>query len=87
MDESERAPSAASRLIWAALCLGVLCSTAIWVTLQAEARVQGGPGGEAPRPGAAASGNGSDAPITDDPVIAPDPHESADNNVSFPVDI
>jgi hypothetical protein len=25
--------------------------------------------------------------VQDDPVIAPDPHESADNNVSFPVDI
>ena len=73
MDEIERTPRAATRLIWAALCLGVVCSTAVWFTLQAEARVQ-------PR-------EAPDAPITDDPVIAPDPHESADNNVSFPVDI
>jgi hypothetical protein len=25
--------------------------------------------------------------IPDDPVVAPDPHQSADNNVSFPTDI
>lgn len=25
--------------------------------------------------------------IEDDPTIAPDPQESADNNISFPVDI
>jgi hypothetical protein len=84
MDETERAPRAASRLIWAALCLGVLCSTAVWVTLQAEARVQPR---EVPASGSPSAGNGADTPITDDPVIAPDPHESADNNVSFPVDI
>jgi hypothetical protein len=84
MDEIETPPRAASRLIWAALCLGVLCSTAVWVTLQAEARVQPR---EAPASGSPATGSGTDAPITDDPVIAPDPHESADNNVSFPVDI
>jgi hypothetical protein len=84
MDEIERTPRAATRLIWAALCLGVVCSTAVWFTLQAEARVQPR---EAPASGAPSTGNGADAPITDDPVIAPDPHESADNNVSFPVDI
>ncbi len=27
------------------------------------------------------------APIPDDPVVAPDPHESADNDVTFPADI
>jgi hypothetical protein len=25
--------------------------------------------------------------IPDDPIVAPDPHQSADNNVSFPTDI
>jgi hypothetical protein len=27
------------------------------------------------------------AQIPDDPIVAPDPHQSADNNVSFPTDI
>ncbi|MFO7277013.1 MAG: hypothetical protein DIU56_008270 [Pseudomonadota bacterium] len=29
----------------------------------------------------------TDEQITDDPTVAPDPQESADNNVSFPIDI
>lgn len=38
---------------------------------------------QAPTPSAAEES----ATITDDPIIAPDSSESADSNVSFPVDI
>ena len=83
MSESEQATRATWRLIGAALCLGFICTGAILVTLRADAESPPGPRPvPAPPPAAAPSG-----PIADDPTIAPDPHESADNNVSFPVDI
>ena len=81
MSESERVARATWRLIGAAMCLGVVCTGAILVTLRADAQSPPGPR-PAPVPLAVPSG-----PIADDPTIAPDPHESADNNVSFPVDI
>jgi hypothetical protein len=80
MGETEQAARATWRLIGAAMCLGVVCTGAILVTLRADAE---SPSARPVPPPAAAP----PASIADDPTVAPDPHESADNNVSFPVDI
>jgi len=93
MSESELVARATRRLIYMALCLGALCTAAILVTLRADAQSQAHGAPQAvvappPAPPAKAEDPArTDAAITDDATIAPDPHESADNNVSFPVDI
>ena len=104
MSETELAARSTRRLIWAALCLGLLSSGAVIATLRADAQTQAhaGPGtaappaaqpaGAPPQPGGNApvvkpGARILDTPIPDDPTVAPDPHESADNNVSFPTDI
>jgi hypothetical protein len=82
------------RLMVAAVVLAVSCGTGALLTLRADAQAhaaaattaappaRGAPAVQQPSNEPSASG-----PVQDDPVIAPDPHESADNNVSFPVDI
>jgi hypothetical protein len=55
--------------------MGLLCVGAGFAALRAVAQSQ--------TPSAAEES----ATIQDDPTIAPDPKQSADNNVSFPVDI
>jgi len=95
MSESELAARTTWRLILIALCLGILCTGAILVTLRADAQTGGRgvqpaappPPPRAAQPAPAADSPRGETPIPDDPTIAPDPHESADNNVSFPVDI
>ena len=66
------------RLIGAALVLGLLCTAGVLATLQADAQ------GRAPPPASAPLDGSS---IRDDPVVAPDVRESADDNVTFPTDI
>jgi hypothetical protein len=62
--------------------VAVVCAGAAWITLHAAERAP--PAGPAapvvpPLPGAET--------IHDDPTVAPDPKQSADNNVSLPADI
>ena len=52
----------------------------------AKAPVASPPAAKPPAPGAPQVPEES-ATIRDDPTIAPDPKQSADNNVSFPTDI
>jgi len=66
------------RLIGAALILGLLCTAGVLATLRADAQ------GRAPAPASTALDGSS---IRDDPVVAPDVRESADDNVTFPTDI
>jgi hypothetical protein len=67
------------RLIGAALVLGLLCTAGVLATLQADAQ------GRTPAAPAPATLDGSS--IRDDPTVAPDVRESADDNVTFPTDI
>lgn len=60
--------------------LSLLCLGAVFVTLRATAQNADAP---APKPSVAEES----ATIQDDPTVAPDSNQSADNNVSFPVDI
>lgn len=60
--------------------LSLLCLGAAFVTLRAVAQ-------NAESPAAKPTAEEESATIKDDPTVAPDPKQSADNNVSFPVDI
>jgi hypothetical protein len=72
-----------SRALGIAALAAMVCAGTAWLTLYAAER--GPPPGTAvpagvpPLPGAET--------IHDDPTVAPDPKESADNNVSLPADI
>lgn len=65
----------ASRSTWRMICvttaLSLLSLGAVTITLQR----------------AVAQSSDSAQTIEDDPTVAPDPEESADNSVSFPIDI
>ena len=92
MGDGELNRGATWRLIGAALLLAVSCATGALLTLSADAGARGPATGAVQAAGApsvprAAVGQSASGPVQDDPVIAPDPHESADNNVSFPADI
>jgi hypothetical protein len=95
MSNDELNSRATWRLIGAAMLLALACTTGALLTLRADAQGAQGRATAAPPPPAAGTGRapqagadrGTSAPIPDDPVVAPDPHESADNNVSFPADI
>jgi hypothetical protein len=93
MGNGELNRGATWRLIGAALLLAVSCATGALLTLSADADARGAATGAVPAAGApspaprAAADQSASRPVQDDPVIAPDPHESADNNVSFPADI
>jgi len=78
MDAHEFDASGMWRLIGAALLLAVLCAGAALLALRADAQpaVMAPPATSVP----------SDE-IPDDPTIAPDPNQKADDNVSFPTDI
>jgi len=78
--EGELAARRTWRLIAAALALGIVCSSAVLITLRAQAETRPA---ASPRP----AGQPQGGEIRDDPTVAPDVHESADDNVSFPVDI
>ena len=66
------------RLIWVTALLSLLCIASVaLLTLRAAAQTTNAPPQTAEEEGV----------IPDDPVVAPDPQESADNNVTFPVDI
>jgi hypothetical protein len=64
----------AGRTIGIVLRLAFLCAGAAFMTLRAD-----GQNAPAPRDDAVT--------IEDDPTAVPDPKESADNNITFPVDI
>jgi hypothetical protein len=80
---------------WAILFLALSCTAAAFVTFRvaaqnapaaAAAAAQDTPAGRTPaRP--PPSKPEASATIPDDPTLVPDPKESADNNVTFPVDI
>jgi len=72
------------RLIWVIAASGVVLSGAAIVTLRAAE--QAGPPTTTPAHPAPSAPEES-ATIVDDPTTAPDPSQSADNNVSFPNDI
>lgn len=68
------------------LRLAFLCAGAAFMTLRAAEQKSDAPA--APTAPAAQTAPRDDAAtIEDDPTVVPDPKESADNNVSFPVDI
>jgi hypothetical protein len=69
------------RLIGAALALGLLCTGGVFAALRADAQAR------APAAPASTSGALDEPVIKDDPTIAPDVHESADDNLTFPTDI
>jgi hypothetical protein len=83
------------RSTWILALLIALCAALAGATLRAAAQsVMTGP--RTPQgvaPAAPATRPGTPAPATpagaihDDPTVAPDKRQSADNNVSFPVDI
>jgi hypothetical protein len=103
MGESDGGGRGTTRLMVAAVLLAVSCGTGALLTLRADAQaradattaappMKGAATATQPSKGAAATPQAggepsNSSPVQDDPVIAPDPHESADNNVSFPVDI
>jgi hypothetical protein len=64
------------RLIWITCFLSLLAVGFAQVTLNAAARAAD-----------QASAEKLEGAIEDDPTVAPDSEESADNNISFPVDI
>jgi hypothetical protein len=67
------------RTIGILLRLAFLCAGATFITLRAADQPTPAPAQSAPRDDAVT--------IEDDPTAVPDPKESADNNVTFPVDI
>jgi hypothetical protein len=84
------------RSIWLITLGAVILSGAALVTLRAaeQASAQPVPTNAAPPgspptppPHPAPSAPEESATIADDPTTAPDPSQSADNNVSFPTDI
>ena len=62
------------------LRLAFLCAGAAFMTLRAAEQ-------KADAPATQTTPRDETATIQDDPTVAPDPKQSADNNVSFPVDI
>lgn len=92
MSDTDTDSSEMWRLIGAALLLAVLCATAALMALRADAQPPAGqPQAATAAPAAAPTAPPAPAPpadqIPDDPTVAPDPRQKADNNVSFPVDI
>src|SRR5579872_3746028 len=83
-------PDGTWRLIAAALALGALCSAGVLTALRADAqaRAPAAPAAPAAASAPAAAAGPSDASvIQDDPTVAPDARESADDNLTFPTDI
>ena len=59
--------------LWAILFLAACCVASLFITLRATAQNTPSKAEES-------------ATIRDDPTLVPDPTESADNNITFPVD-
>jgi hypothetical protein len=75
------------RSTWILALLIALCAALAGATLRAAAQsVMSGPRAPQGVPTAAPATTPAGA-IHDDPTLAPDKRQSADNNVSFPVDI
>ena len=83
---------------WALVFLAVCCALSLVVTFRASAQSPppAAPAPAASKPSAPASSPSAasraskpeeSATIPDDPTLVPDDKESADNNVTFPVDI
>ncbi len=91
MDTTETDMKEMWRLIGAALLFAVVCAGAALAGLRANAQPAATPAPAATvAPAATPSPAGTAAPpdeIPDDPTVAPDSRQKADNNVSFPVDI
>lgn len=75
-----------NRLMWLAVLCTVLFFGAAFVTLRAAEQASR-PAASSPPTHPPASAPEESATISDDPTTAPDPSQSADNNVSFPNDI
>ncbi len=75
-----------NRSIWLIVLSTVLFFGAAFVTLRAAEQASR-PAASAPPTHPPASAPEESATIADDPTTAPDPSQSADNNVSFPNDI
>ena len=81
-----------NRSIWLMILGTAIFASAAFVTLRAAEHAEleptrapvGSPASSAHPPPSAPE---ESATITDDPTTAPDPAQSADNNVSFPTDI
>jgi hypothetical protein len=82
--------------LWALLFLGGCCALSLVITFSAGAQDAGTaqPATTAPAPEAPATSKRpppskaeESASIEDDPTLVPDDKESADNNVTFPIDI
>jgi hypothetical protein len=78
MTQAEQNTRRTWRLIMVTGFLSLLAVGFVQVTLNAAARAAADP---------PASGAKLEGEIEDDPTVAPDSEESADNNVSFPIDI
>jgi len=80
----QRATRPAGRTLGILLRLAFLCAGAAFMTFRVSAQKTA----DAPPAQSSQTAPRDDAvTIKDDPTIAPDPNQSADNNVSFPIDI
>jgi hypothetical protein len=79
----QRANRSMGRTFGILLRLAFLCAGAAFMALRATAQKTDAP----PAPATQTTQRDDAATIEDDPTVAPDPKQSADNNVSFPVDI
>lgn len=77
--------TAALPSLWALLFLAACIIAAAFITYRADAQNTTPTATQSSRP--APSKPEESATIEDDPTLVPDDKESADNNVSFPVDI
>jgi hypothetical protein len=73
--------------MWAIIFLALCCTAATFITFRAAAQNAAAAAAAAKPAIPQASKPEESATIPDDPTLVPDPKESADNNVSFPVDI
>lgn len=70
--------------LWALIVLALCVAASMFITYRASAQSEKG---AAPSVRPAPSKAEDSATIQDDPTILPDDKESADNNLTFPVDI
>ena len=73
------------RLVLVGLIFAIGCAGGALLALRADAQAPARP--PAVKPSPPMSPSDANALIKDDPTVAPDSQESADNNVTFPVDI
>lgn len=75
------------RLIWVTGLLSLAAVGFVQVTLNAVARAAAADQAPAAKSAPPPAEKPLEGAIEDDPTVAPDSEESADNNISFPVDI